>query len=76
MKNIEVYTRPGCGYCVAAKALLEKKEIPYQEYNTLIDNKRLKIMRARAPQKTFPQVVINDAWIGGFEDLLRYDLTA
>lgn len=72
---IEVYTRPGCSYCVAAKKILAHNDLPFVEYDTARSYRRLARMRTHAPTRTFPQVVINQQWIGGFEDLLAYDFT-
>ena len=30
---IEIYTRPGCGYCTAAKQLLTRKKVDFTELN-------------------------------------------
>ena len=31
---IEIYTRPGCGYCSAAKSLLNRKKATFTEYDS------------------------------------------
>ncbi len=72
--SIELYTSPGCAYCLAAKKILTHKNFHFVEFNTARDYRRLAMMRARAPGRTFPQVVINQQWIGGFDDLLASDL--
>ena len=33
MTAIEIYTRPGCGYCTAAKSLLTRKKAAFTELN-------------------------------------------
>ena len=33
MTAIEIYTRPGCGYCTAAKSLLTRKNAAFTELN-------------------------------------------
>ena len=30
---IEIYTRPGCGYCSAAKSLLNRKKAAFTEFD-------------------------------------------
>mgnify|MGYP003682986845 CR=1 FL=1 len=72
---IEVYTRPGCSYCVAAKKILAHNDLSFVEYDTARNYRRLATMRTHAPARTFPQIVINQKWIGGFEDLLAFDFT-
>ena len=35
MSQVEIYTKAFCGYCARAKALLESKGVPYEEYDRL-----------------------------------------
>ncbi len=72
--TIELYTQPGCEYCLAAKKILTHKDFRYAEYDTSRNFRRLEIMKARAPGRAFPQVVINQQWIGDLDDLLASDL--
>ena len=37
MTAIEIYTRPGCGYCTAAKSLLTRKNAAFTELNVASD---------------------------------------
>lgn len=74
MPSIELYTIPDCAYCLAAKKILTHKNFCFVEYDTSRIYRRLKMMRAKAPGRTFPQVVINQKWIGGFDDLLTSNL--
>src|SRR3954466_15565956 len=32
---IEIYTRPGCGYCSAAKSLLTRKKVAFTEHDAI-----------------------------------------
>ena len=34
---IEIYTRPGCGYCSAAKSLLTRKKAAFTERDVAVD---------------------------------------
>ena len=34
---IEIYTRPGCGYCSAAKSLLTRKKAAFTEFDVATD---------------------------------------
>ena len=34
---IEIYTRPGCGYCSAAKSLLTRKKATFTERDVAVD---------------------------------------
>ena len=73
MQKVEIYTQPQCPYCHHAKALLEAREIVYQEYNIATDQSALTEMVSRTGGRTLPQIVINDQAIGGFDDLSRLD---
>lgn len=74
MKLVEVYTRSGCGYCDLSKALLDSKDIAFVEYNVYELPEKLKEMFYRTPQRTYPQIFIDNQHVGGFEDLLQLDL--
>ena len=74
MKNVEIYTRTGCGYCDHAKALLTSKGIDYVEYNVYEQEGKLAEMFTRTPNRTYPQVFIDNRNVGGFEDLLTLKL--
>lgn len=75
MHPVEIYTRPGCGYCQHARALLTSRQIPFVEYDVYQDTHALQQMRARTANLTYPQVFINNRSVGGFEELINIDLT-
>ncbi|SHG83346.1 glutaredoxin 3 [Kaistia soli DSM 19436] len=70
MADVTIYTRQGCGYCVAAKRLLDRKGVAYDEHDAT-GNPSLRqemIDRARG-RSTFPQVFIGETHVGGCDDL-------
>lgn len=70
MVEVTIYTRAGCGYCVAAKRLLERKGVAYREHDAT-DNPALRqemIQRALG-RSTFPQIFIGAMHVGGCDDL-------
>lgn len=73
MLNIEIYTRPGCGYCQHAKTLLSSKGLTFEEYNVYSNPKFLGQMHSRTTNRTYPQVFINNQSIGGFSELLQLE---
>lgn len=73
MNKIEIYTRPGCGYCTHAKRLLESKGLGYSEYDTYTQPDKFQELRRRTQARTFPQIFVDDLAIGGFEDLLKLE---
>ena len=70
---VEIYTRPGCGYCSAAKSLLTRKNAAFTEYDVAVDpNWRAEMVQRANGGATFPQIFIDKQHIGGCDDL--YDL--
>lgn len=74
MADIVIYTKPGCGYCHAAKALLDGKGADYVEIVASNDpaKKQEMIQRSRG-RMTFPQIFIDGKHIGGSDDLHALD---
>ena len=73
MNRITVYTTEPCGYCRQAKALLTKRGLDYDEINLARDaDGRVELAR-RTGMMTFPQVVIGEELVGGFDQLLEAD---
>jgi len=73
MANIEMYTRPGCGYCLHAKRLLRSKGLEYTEHNVYEDPKAQQAMQHRTQGRDLPQIFVNGQSIGGFEELLKLE---
>jgi glutaredoxin 3 len=69
MAKIEIYTKAYCPFCRRAKALLDTKGVPYQEYEVSTDQALQQQMRERSGRTTVPQVFIDDQHIGGSDDL-------
>ncbi|MBA84094.1 glutaredoxin 3 [Thalassobius sp. S69A] len=70
MKLVEIYTSPLCGFCHAAKRLLNQKGVEYTEIDVLEapDRKPEMIQRANGG-RTVPQIFIGDTHVGGCDDL-------
>jgi glutaredoxin 3 len=71
---IEIYTRPGCGYCSAAKSLLTRKKAAFTEFDVAIDPALRQEMWDRAGTgSTFPQIFIGQTHVGGCDELYALD---
>lgn len=71
---VEIYTRPGCGYCSAAKSLLTRKNAALTEYDVSIDPKWRDEMVSRSDGgTTFPQIFIDKVHVGGCDELYALD---
>jgi len=74
MKPVEIYTSPLCGFCHAAKRLLAKKGVSFQEIDVLVnpDRKPEMIQRANGG-RTVPQIFIGETHVGGCDDLFEME---
>ena len=71
---IEIYTRPGCGYCSAAKSLLMRKKAVFTEFDVAIDpTLREKMWDRAGAGSTFPQIFIGKVHVGGCDELYALD---
>lgn len=70
MVDVTIYTRMMCGYCSAAKRLLDRKGVRYVEHDASFSPELRQEMIARARGRaTFPQIFIGDLHVGGSDDL-------
>lgn len=74
-KPIIIYESRLCGYCRAAKRLLDKKGWEYE--SLVVDGNP--DLRAEMQQKTgrtsVPQIYFGDTHVGGFDDMAELDST-
>lgn len=70
MVDVTIYTRMMCGYCAAAKSLLERKGVAYVEHDASFSPELRQEMISRANGRyTFPQIFIGEVHVGGSDDL-------
>ena len=73
MDSVTLYTTDRCGLCVGAKKLLEKRGIGYEEINLARDPDGRAQLQGLTGMFTFPQIVVGERPIGGFNELLAAD---
>lgn len=71
--HVTLYTTDACSRCVSAKALLKKRGIAYDEINLARDPDSRAELQRRTGMFTFPQIVIGEETIGGFDELVVAD---
>jgi glutaredoxin 3 len=71
--RVTIYTTEPCGYCRTAKALLDKRGIAYDEINLAKDPSGRAELVKLTGMMTFPQVIIDGAPIGGYQELAQAD---
>lgn len=74
MKTVEIYTSPLCGFCHAAKRLLNDKGVTFEEVDVWAqpDRKPEMIERAKGG-RTVPQIFVGDVHVGGCDELYALD---
>ncbi len=76
MSDVTMYTTRICPYCVAAKRLLSKRNIPYEEIDVTGDQaKRAWLVEVTGGRKTVPQIFIKGQPIGGYDELKQLDVS-
>ncbi len=70
MKPVDIYTTPVCGFCHAAKRLLNQKGVDFNEIDVMRapDRKAEMIQRANGG-RTVPQIFVGDTHVGGCDEL-------
>lgn len=71
--TVIVYSQPFCGYCSAAKRLLDRKGVEYTEIDVMLDPGKRVEMIDRSGQQTVPQIFFGRRHIGGFDELSALD---
>lgn len=70
--SVTVYTKDLCGYCDAAKSLLRKMNVRFDEAKIGTDITREELLEIAPNARTAPQIVINNKVVGGYDDLVEY----
>ncbi|NUP08769.1 MAG: glutaredoxin 3 [Polyangiaceae bacterium] len=71
--EVVIYVTTYCPYCVRAKALLSKKDVPYQEVNVEERPDLRSWIAQKSGQRTVPQIFVNGRPLGGFSDIAALD---
>ena len=66
---IKIYGTESCSYCMAARMLLTKKGVEFDDVLVSHDAGKLDEMIALSGRRSVPQIVIGDRPIGGFDEL-------
>jgi len=70
MTRILLYTTQFCGFCLAAKRLLAKKGLAFEEIDVGFDaEKRTEMVALSRGGRTVPQIFIQGRHVGGYDEL-------
>jgi glutaredoxin 3 len=73
MAPVRIYVTRTCGFCFAAKRLLDDKGVAYEEIDVTGDSSTRAWLREVTGHRTVPQVFIGDRPYGGFTDIAALD---
>jgi glutaredoxin 3 len=71
--DVTIYTTRFCGYCIAAKRLLAKRSIAFEEIDVSGDAEKRAWLVEVSGRRTVPQIFIRGESIGGYEELAALD---
>ncbi len=72
-KPVTIYTNATCPYCGAARMLLTKKAVEFEDIAVTDDPVLLAEMQERSGNGTVPQIFVGDTSVGGFDELCALD---
>ena len=72
--QIRIYTKSYCSFCYAAKNLLSKRGLEFEEIPVSGDASAEQQMRELSGRTTVPQVFIDGTSIGGYTELVEMDM--
>jgi glutaredoxin 3 len=74
MGGIRIYTTQWCGFCSAAKALLDRAGLPYEEISLDDDPGFRQRLLDETGGWTVPQITVGSTRVGGYSELKRLGL--
>ena len=75
MKNITVYSGPMCNFCDAAKRLLSRNNLNFNEIDiSTKEGLRDEMTKKANGRRTIPQIFFDDKHIGGYQELRELEI--
>ncbi|HXX68828.1 MAG TPA: glutaredoxin 3 [Polyangiaceae bacterium] len=71
--DVILYTTRVCPYCIAAKRLLARRGITYEEIDVSGDDAKRVWLAQATGRRTVPQIFIDGKAIGGYDELVALD---
>jgi glutaredoxin 3 len=70
--NVIIWSKYQCSFCDKAKALLNNKDIKFEERKIGDGYTKEDLLEAVPTARSVPQIFINNQHIGGYDDLVKY----
>ncbi|MEQ8208058.1 MAG: glutaredoxin 3 [Woeseia sp.] len=71
--KVVMYGTAMCPYCAAARMLLTKKKVAFEDISVSGDAELRAKMEQLSGRRTVPQIFIDDNPVGGFDDIYELD---
>ncbi len=71
--KITLYSNASCAYCGAARMLLTKKAVDFEDIGITDNPLKRQEMQEKSGARSVPQIFIGDTLVGGFEELCALD---
>ncbi len=72
-KKVTIYGNSTCPFCGAARMLLTKKAVEFEDIAVSGDPALFAEMQEKSGRQTVPQIFIGDTHVGGFDELYALD---
>lgn len=67
--KVTLYGDAACPYCGAARMLLTRKAVEFEDISVTDSPDKHTEMQARSGRTSVPQIFVGDTHVGGFDDL-------
>lgn len=72
--KVTVYGNEMCPYCGAARMLLTRKDVEFENIDITFDPRKREEMQERSGSRLVPQIFIGDTHVGGFDELAALEM--
>lgn len=73
--KVRMYTTPWCGFCAAARKLLDSKGIGFEDIDVSMDPELRQQMTKLSGGTTVPQIFIDGKPVGGYDEIAALEST-
>jgi glutaredoxin 3 len=73
MKDVKIFSKSYCPFCVRAVQLLKNKNIEFEIIDITEDEERMMLLSQETNCDTVPQIFIDKEFIGGCDELMALE---
>ena len=71
--TVKIYGNGDCAYCAAARMLLSRRGVEFEDVSVSAEPKRLAEMQQLSGRRSIPPIFIGAWHVGGFDELCELD---